>query len=147
MVWPPQTCGHTYPRPNFEHWKHGAWPCVVPPVHHAPLVARPSYPQVHHINTQCPFAPLIIAMYGTHAKMQNRSMLIMHAFTPGARLFRHGLQPWERFSCQGGMGLNQDTYVCKHTGKDRDTLIYMRSIKHPLKLFLQSIGRPGNPTL
>ena len=33
----------------------------------------------HNVLVKIPFAPLIIAMYGPHAKMQNRSVLMVQA--------------------------------------------------------------------
>ena len=33
----------------------------------------------HNVLVKIPFAPLIIAMYGPHAKMQNRSVLMMQS--------------------------------------------------------------------
>ena len=86
---PPNLWAYVYlltPTPRISSTRsmgHGHVLCL--PVHHGPLVARPSYPQVHINNTQCLcqdtiHTPHIIAMYGPHAKMQNRSMLvIVHA--------------------------------------------------------------------
>ena len=42
-------------------------------------VAPKSTSLTHNVLVKIPFAPLVIAMYGPHAKMQNRSVLMMLA--------------------------------------------------------------------
>ena len=139
---PPEWHGHPklvgIPTPRISStgsMGHGHVLCL--PVHHAPLVARPSYPQVHIIDTQCPCLDTIRTPYHCHvwpsckhAKQINANNACRH----GGRLFGHaGLQPWETFSCQGGMELNQDTYKL-HVQACRelycDTLICMVSSIH-----------------
>ena len=68
-----------------NYWKlmgHGhvlsASPCTMVPLL-LDHVTPKSISLTHNVLVKIPFAPLIIAMYGPHAKMQNISVLMLHA--------------------------------------------------------------------